>query len=339
MIVNIGLDVGFGDVKVVANAINDEASEVSAANITLKYPTAVAYAKTGIIGSLGSNEEEYDFNGRTYLVGKTALQCHDLFSTRDIEFLLRYSPLLAYKAIKNVATMGNIPLPDLLSAQKRICLGIPLAYYSKRHELEDSLSNYTVCGDIMSFDAIDVRAQSQGILFDYMVDEHAQPVENRIDETALVVDIGFNTVDVLGVVAGRPSKEWSGMIEHGGICRMCDDLKNYLQTEFSFNLPEQVVKDIICNGYVNLYGSRKDLSTPIRSYKEAYCDWLIQEINSRWDKFLKRADRLIIAGGGSYYTDSLQERYPSDFVIIPDMPEFGNARGFFKYLMADQGNA
>lgn len=339
MIVNIGLDVGFGDVKIVANVINDEASEVSAANITLKYPTAVAYAKTGIIGDLGDDEEEYNFNGRTYLVGKAALQCHDLFSTRDIEFLITYSPLLAYKAIKDVATAGNIPLPDLLSAQKQLCLGIPLAYYARRHELENSLSNYTVCGDIMSFDAIDVRAQSQGVLFDYMVDEYGRPVENRIDETALVIDIGFNTVDILGVVAGRPSKEWSGMIEHGGICRICDDLKNYLQKEFSFNLSEQVVKDIICNGYVKLYGSKKDLSTPIRSFKEAYCDWLIQEINSRWDKFLKRADRLIIAGGGSYYTDSLQEGYPSDFVIIPDVPEFGNARGFFKYLMAGKGNA
>ena len=338
MIVNIGLDVGFGDVKIIAGTI-DEAAKVSTANTTLKYPTAVAYAKAGIIGSLGSDEEEYDFNGRTYLVGKTALQCHDLFSTRDIEFLLRYSPLLIYKAIKDVATAENIQLSALLSAQKRLCLGIPLAYYNRRHELENSLANYTVCGDIVSFDTIDVRAQSQGILFDYMVGQNGQPVEGRIDKTVLVIDIGFNTVDVLGIVAGRPSKEWSGMIEHGGICRICDDLKNYLQTEFNCNLSEQVVKDIICNGYVNLYGNKKDLSTPIRSFKEAYCDWLIQEINSRWDKFLKRADRLIIAGGGSYYTDSLQEGYPSDFVIIPDTPEFGNARGFFKYLMADKESA
>ena len=98
------------------------------------------------------------------------------------------------------------------------------------------LSAYSVSGDVVRFDHIEVRAQSQGILFDYMLDDQGRPVDAHINRNVLVLDIGFNTVDVLGVIEGRPNREWSGMLENGGICRICEELKTYLQKELSFSL-------------------------------------------------------------------------------------------------------
>ncbi|MFH1674918.1 MAG: ParM/StbA family protein [Pseudomonadota bacterium] len=328
----IGLDIGFGDVKVIARLNDKKDATDTDPELMFKYPTAIAYTRNGIIGDL-ARQEEYDFNSRAFVAGSAALQCHDLFSTRDIEFLMTYSPLLAYKAMADIARTASIPLADLLSANKRLCLGIPLAYYPRREELKRRLSAYSVSGDAVRFDNIEVRAQSQGILFDYMLDEQGRPVDERINQNVLVLDIGFNTVDVLGVIDGRPNREWSGMLENGGICRICEELKTYLQKELSFSLSEQVVKEVLQKGRVSLYGADRDLSTPVRRANEAYSDWLGREVNSRWDDFLKRADKLIIAGGGAYYVNELQDRYPREFVFIPDDPEYSNARGFLKFGM------
>jgi len=329
MNVSIGLDMGFGDVKIVCCMV-DETGDKSFA--VLKYPTAIAYAKNGIIGDL-AEQEEYDFNGRTFVVGSAALQSQTLFATRGIEFLLTYAPLLAYKAVAGLVQTASLQLSDLLSAQKRLCLGIPLAYYSKRHELERRLSGYTVSGNAIDFDHIEVRAQGQGILFDYMLDEHGSPLTDCEDQNVLVLDIGFNTVDVLGVIEGSPNREWSGMLENAGICRICEDLKTHLQKEFNFHLCEQVVKDVLQNGRISLYGASKDLSTYIRKSTEAYSDWLGRELNSAWDAFLKRADRLIIAGGGAYYVHDLLRKYPEHFVRVPHDSEYSNARGFLKFAL------
>jgi plasmid segregation protein ParM len=329
MNVHIGLDVGFGDVKIVASIVDQDGSDTT---VSLKYPTAIAYAKDGIIGDL-ADQEEYEFNGRTFVVGSTALQYQDVFATRGIDFLLTYAPLLAYKAVAGILRDASLQLADLLSAEKRLCLGIPLAHYPRRQELQEPLSRCHVSGDTVEFDHVEVRAQGQGILFDYVLDDQGKPVPERVNQNVLVVDIGFNTVDVLGVIEGRPSRQWSGMLENAGICRICEDLKTYLQKEFRFSLCDHVVKDVLEKGHISLYGVCHDLSTTIRKTTEAYSDWLSREINSRWDGFLKRADRLIIAGGGAYYVDDLQRQYPEQFVVVPQDSEYSNAWGFLKFAL------
>lgn len=322
-----GFDIGFGDVKAVVG-------RNSGGMATLKFPTAIAYSKEGIIGELAQDEGEIEFNGRKYLVGDAAVRCKDSFSTRNIEFLLTYAPLLVYKALQDVAGLDSDSLPGLLGAKKCLCIGIPLGYYHKGHALQARLTRYTVSSEIIQFDSVEVRAQGQGIFFDYVLDEKGTPLQDRINQDVLVVDIGFNTVDVLGVVDGRPSREWSDMIENGGICRVCEELRAYLKREFNFNLTEQAVKDVLQKGQISVYGDRKDLSTPIRKIKEGYSDWLVQEIKSRWEDFLMRAHKLIVAGGGAYYVEDFQKAYPDNFILIPEKPEYANARGFYKFLQA-----
>jgi hypothetical protein len=149
----------------------------------------------------------------------------------------------------------------------------------------------------------------------------------------LVVDIGFNTVDILGVVDGRPSREWSGMLERGGISRIGEQVGSFLQREFNFELPEQAIKDVLQKQEIALYGATKDISWAIRKASEEYAAWLLQEIRSRWEGFLKKADQLILAGGGAYYVvDSFCSIYPQEFIHVPEKPEYSNALGFHKYL-------
>jgi plasmid segregation protein ParM len=190
-----------------------------------------------------------------------------------------------------------------------------------------------VSDEVLAFDSIDVRAQGQGILFDFMFDEKGQPIVDRLDQNILVIDIGFNTVDILGVVHGSPSREWSGMLDGGGISRIGEQVGNYLQREFNFELPEQSIKDVLQKRQISLYGATKDVSSAIRKASEEYADWLLYAIRSKSEGFLKTADRLILAGGGAYYVqEDFAAMYPKEFLFVPEKPEFSNAIGFHKYL-------
>lgn len=327
-----GLDLGFGDVKIVAGLDSGRARHHK--KILKKFPTAVAYARDGIIGNLGDNGKTYSFNGRKYAVGDSALQYRDVFSTRDINFLMHFSPLLAFAAVERLAQEGSMRPEILQSGKKQVCLGIPLAYFHSRQPLlAEAVRQCHVSGTFLDFAEVEVRAQGQGILFDFMLDDCGRPRQDRLNMTILIVDIGFNTVDILGVVNGSSSREWSGMIERGGISRICQQVGNYLQRELSFDLPEQSLKDVIMKRKVSLYGATKDLTGFIRKASEEYADWLMQEVRSRWDGFLQKADRLIIAGGGAYYVGKdFSAKYPKGFLFVPDNPEYSNAMGFLKYL-------
>lgn len=319
----VGLDIGFGDVKVVFI----HSSHLGEMN-SFKFPTAVAYARKGVI-ELDEEAEEYEFEGRRYLVGESTLSSADIFSTRDISFLITYAPLLVYKAFEIIRAKQNENF-----SEKHVCLGIPLSYFhEKRFELERRVRSFAVNGEFLSFDTAEVRPQSQGILFDFALDEMGNPIMERQGLNLLILDIGFNTVDVLVVVEGRSSGKRSVMFERGGVSKMCEELSQYLQKEYRLNLSEQAVKEILTKQVFKLYGVKKDLSAAIRKMKEHYTDWLVQEVRSRFEDFLKQADKLIIAGGGAYYVrDDFYERYPREFIFIPPEPEYSNARGFLKFL-------
>ena len=333
----LGLDIGFGDVKLVIGFNPGNGS--TRQTILRKFPTAISYARDGIIGDLGMDEKRYEFNGRNYFVGSQALQCRDVFSTRDIDFLIDHSPLLAFAAVEKIllANPVNVDPPEINLSKIELCLGMPIAHFhSKRARLTGIMKKSRVSDAPLCFDSVDVRAQGQGIFFDFVFDVAGQPVADHLSMNVLVVDIGFNTVDILGVLDGRPSREWSGMLERGGICRIAEEVGVYLQREFNFDLSEQALKDVIRKKEIALYGAVKDISWVIRNASEKYADWLIQEIRSRWDGFLKTADHLILAGGGAYYVaDVFHSVYPQGFLHVPEKPEYSNAKGFQKYLEAD----
>lgn len=334
---SLGLDIGFGDVKLVIGFTPENG--VRRESILRKFPTAISYARDGIIGDLGKDEKRYEFNGREYFVGAPALQCRDVFSTRDIDFLIAHSPLLAFAAIEKSFDAHPLihELANIDMSKKALCLGMPIAHFhSKRAQLMDIMEKTRVSDTSLSFETIDVRAQGQGIFFDFVFDETGQPITDHLFMNVLVVDIGFNTVDILGVVGGRPSREWSGMIERGGISRIGEQVGAYLQREFNFDLPEQAIKDVLRKKEIALYGDVKDISWVIRKASAEYAEWLVQEIRSKWEGFLKKADRLILAGGGAYYVaDVFHSVYPQGFLHVPEKPEYSNAKGFQKYLEAD----
>ncbi|MGK7346042.1 MAG: ParM/StbA family protein [Candidatus Nitrospinota bacterium M3_3B_026] len=308
----LGLDIGFGDVKAVAED-----------GRKLKIPTAVAYAGDGVcdLGELSNDHREHLYMGRKYVVGEAAIS--RAFSTRSLEFLRKYAPLLACRAIEELKM--NI---------SSLAFGLPMAYYTSQNKSEflSSMRKIEVDGRTMELGA-EVFPQGVGALLDYRLSDDGSEKEGTA-VCGLVLDVGFNTVDVVAFENGSAVKADSGMLERAGISKVTQELANALQTETTINLSEQEAKDALLKGKLAVYGYEKDLSETIRGTTERYVEWLLSVVASRWEDRLQRAGKLILAGGGAYYLKTYIPARYRKVLFIPDEPEFANARGFLKALKA-----
>lgn len=303
-----GIDVGFGDVKVVGKGVQ------------FKFPTAVCYANNGVEedDEFFKRQKVYEFEGQKYLLGEEALI--NSFATRSLDFLIRYAPLFVFKAF------------EIAKVDKgKVGVGLPLAFYKKdtKETFLKRFNNAVINGSKLDVN-VKVYPQGVGCYFDYVVNEKGDVVDDRANQTGFVLDIGFNTVDIVYFDKGQPIRNHSGMFERFGISRVTTKLGDYIRSELGINLTEQETKDVFLKGYIKIYGDKRDLSEVIRRYTEEYAYELIGIIRSKWENLLKRSDVFVIAGGGAYY---LKGRMPSEYgkmVYFPDNPEFSNARGFYK---------
>lgn len=327
-LIRIGIDIGFGDVKIITGKINT----TSGPEKHEKYPLALARITNRSIEGLNDAQLEYAFENRRYLLGSDAMVSRNIIPTRDIDFLLEFSPLLVFRALEFAAQAFHLPLQTVCTSAE-ICLGLPLAYYkAKKNDLAYRLKYFEVSGYQINIPSPAIQAQGQGILLDFLFDDQSRPNREWIGSNLLILDIGFNTVDILCVHEGRSSAEWSNMLEGAGICRICRGLDIALK-RMGLEFSEQAVKKVLSRQKTTLYGEEIDLSDTIKDLQVDYADYLYREIRSRFSDILKTTRKLIVAGGGAYYvSDVFKEKYPDDFLLIPYQPEFSNARGYFKYL-------
>ncbi len=278
-----------------------------------KFPSAIAVYKPSAI-KLDDKEEIYQFEGKEYVVGEKALDYDDKKYARSVEFLMEYAPLLVVEAIKRAG--GNY---DTLS------IGLPLGYYiENREKIKERLSKFMINGNVYEFNVI-VNPQGIGVLADYIYQEN--PDE---DESGYILDIGFNTFIALRYKNLKAKAEGSKQFELFGISKAIEDLQEYIKSEYDLNLNSIEANDVFLKGYLKAgYGKKYDLRDVIENIVENYVDTLLKTIENEFDKYLKIADRLVIAGGGAYHIQKyLPEKY-KDFVYIPQKPEFSNVRGFY----------
>ncbi|WP_029523595.1 ParM/StbA family protein [Persephonella sp. KM09-Lau-8] len=297
----IAIDTGFSSVK------------VKTKEKEFKFPSAIATHKPSAI-SLGEEPSYVEYQGKKYIVGEEALDYDDKKYARSIEFLLEYAPLFVAEAIKRI----NKKI-DTLS------VGLPLGYYMKHKEdLEKKLSKFMINDEVYEFNVL-VHPQGVGILADYVY--HEKPEEN---EEGYVLDIGFNTVIAVRYKELKAKAEGSKQYELFGISKAIENLQEYIKAKYDLNLNSIESNDVFLKGYLKAgYGKKYDLTDQINQIMENYIDTLLKTIEDEFDRHLKKADKLIIAGGGAYHIKKyLPEKY-KDFIHIPSNPEFANVRGFY----------
>jgi plasmid segregation protein ParM len=327
----VGIDIGFGDVKVVATGPNGKGDLKTE---HLKFPTAIAKARRHRIRGLKNAFKQYGFNNQKYLVGNEALFSERVISSKEISFLLEYAPLFVFKIMEELSVIFNKSRSQMLQAPKKLCIGLPLAYYfSKKKELTNKIRKFNVSDTAVDFEdtEIDVLPQGQGIQFDFLISNGTISGIWK-EKTYLVLDIGYNTVDVLAVSEGSADPQISDMTRGAGVCRICKDLKKELKAK-DIELSDPLVKKALIEKKVFYCGEAIRLEEIIGELAADYAESLFYDLTADFGEFLSKTEKLIIAGGGAYYVrEYFVEKYKSKFIHVPGKAEFSNARGCMKFL-------
>lgn len=248
-----------------------------------------------------SDVEPISFEGRDYVVGHPARFCRQRVEITSYEELIRFMPLFA-QVVKRE-----------LGEDKPVVVGLSPKHYAMYKRDEKAQRRLAVFEKVLP----------QG--FGVLVDVHSQ-IEPREGDEVIVVDIGFNTVDYLIVVWEGEGYKRIGLdtIEGLGVLQAVEVFRKSLPIEMLKDWSNSRLLKVFEEGKLTIEGEQVDLT----SYKEkaisVYKDALLTRLKGEIGEGLAQAKYFVVAGGGAYLVGSLRPD-----AIVPQEPEFSNARGFF----------
>ena len=110
------------------------------------------------------------------------------------------------------------------------------------------------------------------------------------------------------------------------------EIRSYILKNHNVDLTEQEAEEVLEKGKLKLMRREIPLDNLIESLKKSYSERVLNKVleYTGIKEFFKRADKVIIAGGGAYFfSQHVQEEYE---IEIPERPEFANVEGFFEIL-------
>lgn len=291
---NIAVDIGFGSTKFMTQGKLG------------KFPSAIARLKNSQADI--AVDSALDFNGKKYLVGDNAIR--GALTTKDYSFLEQYSELLLYNAFCH----GEVNLEEPIN----LVTGLSLLHWNKRNEFASKLSDFIVDKNRVSAN-VRLVPQGKGIYLDYL---KSNP--HLKGDLVLVVDIGYNTLDVIPFEGGKAlaNEAWA---TSQGINLMVDEIRKQLSKEYNFAFNESRANEIMQKKSIALDGEERDISLIVESEKENYNEIIINEIKSRNSDMFRSAKAIILAGGGAYYA----ENFAKNVVHTTTPYEYSNVRGYF----------
>lgn len=252
-----------------------------------------------------SDVEPISFEGRDYVVGYPARFSRQRIEVSSYEELLRFMPLIAMAVKREI---GDIPLVGGLSPKH-------YAMYRKDSKAQKRLGEY--------FEK--VLPQGFGVL----VDVHPE-LSLSEGEQVVVVDIGFNTVDFAVVIWEGESYRRIALdsIEGLGVLQAVEVFRKHLPAEkvgFVKDWSVQRLLKVFEEGKLKIEGEELDLSQWREKAIEVYRDSLLSRLRGELGEGLSSSEHFVQAGGGAYLIGKLRAD-----AIVPQEPEFSNARGFAK---------
>jgi hypothetical protein len=294
----LGIDIGFGSVKVYSSGVE------------YKFPTAVAYMPDDEVAEV----EKVNVGGRYFVVGKDVRYvARNKIEIPGVRELIRWSGVFLKYVI------------DKFGEFDVVVSGLPPS--AKRHVSEFESVLKSVCRDAR----IKILPQGAGILYDVVSGDVSL-------SEVMVVDIGYNTVDCL--VAERIEGVWRKKrgitVEGFGVMKAVSFMRDLFSSKMEFfkNWSVSRLVDAFEVGYVVVDGEKVDLSgyraEAVRRYEEV----LVGRLKAELGDDLRSIESVVLAGGGAYY---VSDKLFGKRVMVPDKPEFSQARGYYIAGQFDNG--
>lgn len=307
----LGIDVGYGDVKVVVGTEHEIVQ-------IYKFPSVVSPVA---VSDHFKDTRAIVVDNNSYYVGADALamEVEHQYSVDEYKHLELFTPVFLMSVFKKLDKDVNI---------NRIVLGLSIAqiqfsqnYHLKVRGFLDSLGMTNV--DIM------IIPQGTGVKLAY--DTHADKFPALSDSVNnsnyLICDIGFNTIDILYVIEGKVTPNRISGLERMGLTLLAKMLDDEIKKKYpNISLSVKDLKVILERGFLKLRGVQIDVRDVIDDLKISYLKIIENMLESNYGKVLDRVDFLLLAGGGAMYFDSIKNEF---YRTTGKSSEYYNAIGYY----------
>jgi len=309
----LGIDIGFGDVKVTFGTSEGHVEK--------------QFKFTSTIGITKRNEHVkdsriYDFRDHSYYVGENALHLpsENLIDITDYKNLEYYAPLFLFHALKELGCS-----PDVIVS------GLSKAQIENSGHFKEGLMNFEVNGEAFKFDEVYILPQGAGskLCIDKYGNNFPHPQQEFTGTTTFVgCDIGFNTLDMFLVTDGKTSPNLFEGIEREGVMKIATEIAKKVKELHGRSITLHEAKEIIDTGIYKLRGQKHPFKEYTDEVKKSYLKSLLELIENKYGKILDKCDFISLSGGGSTIFKSTDD----GFIRVPKAKhEYYNSTGFFLF--------
>lgn len=309
----LGIDIGFGDVKVTVGTSEGHVGK------QFKFTSTIGITKRN---EYVQDQRIYDFKEHSYYVGENALHLpsENLIDITDYKNLEYYAPLFLYHVIKMIGFKPDIVVSGLSKAQ-----------IENSGHFKEGLMDFEVNGERYIFDNVYILPQGAGskLCIDKYGDNFPQLQQEFTGTTSFVgCDIGFNTLDMFLVTDGKTSPNLFEGIEREGVMKIATLVAKKVKELHGRSITLHEAKEIIDTGIYKLRGQKHPFNDYIDEVKKGYLKELLALIETKYGKILDKCDFISLSGGGSTIFKSTED----GFIRVPkNKHEYYNSIGFFLF--------
>ncbi|MEA9392133.1 ParM/StbA family protein [Acerihabitans sp. TG2] len=324
-----GVDDGFFSIKVVDEEGN-----------CFSIPSCASHDV--VIGDMGNESDKsfiFETNGRKYTVDESVpspLDTRNLaqpYPLSDLNRVLVHAGLLCARfAGENVQVTTGLPVRDYY-------LPTTLRNEDLINKKIENLKGEVACGinnELPIATIVKSSVCSEGIAayIDLLIDIKGKPTaeaESLKNDLTAIVDIGGHTTDVAVLLPKMKIDIRRSGSASVGVLSLYDELQRVLAAKFNTNpgniTKRQIEMAITCEK-VLISRQEVDVSEIVTAQKSALFERIVMAVNQILGND-EDIEHLVIVGGGAIVFDkNLKDRYKG--CIIPENPEFSNARGMMK---------
>lgn len=309
----LGIDIGFGDVKVTLGTSDGRVIK------QFKFTSAIGITKRN---EHVNDSRIYDFKEHSYYVGEHALHLpsENMIDITDYKNLEYYAPLFLYHTIKQL----NVR-PDVIVS------GLSKAQIQNSGHFKEGLQAFKVNDEEFVFDNVFVLPQGAGskLCIDKYGDNFPNLQQEFTGTTSFVgCDIGFNTLDMFLVTDGKTSPNLFEGIEREGVMKIATQVAKKVKELHGRNITLHEAKEVIDTGIYKLRGQAYPFNDYLNEVKKTYLKDLLGLIETKYGKIIDKCDFISLSGGGSTIFKPTED----GFIRVPKTKhEYYNSIGQFLF--------
>lgn len=289
-----------------------------------------AHANTDL-GSFGSAQKEicssYETEDGTFTVGNF----HDSESVKFDDYPVSGMNRAIINHALRVAGLGGQKI--------RMATGLPISMFYKNGQKNTDLIQRKIASGMKAVKALDGSHVAEIIEHQVFPEGLSAWVDNALDDklklrvdlsmTSAVIDIGGRTTDTAVILPGRQIDHSRSGSKDIGVINVIEMISEKLSRKFSVDIPIHFAEQAIESKVIHLWGKKHDVSNEVETSKLEVSEQIMREVNRKLGSAVDVGYILLVGGGARVFKD-IDKRYPN--ILIPDDPEYANARGFAKYM-------